>query len=165
LGEIVDGEMRLNAAGEIARRCWEDIPHHFPLVELDAFVVMPNHVHGIIVIRCRGEASAITIHVAKTPSKSDASPLRQRPNGTQPRSLPAIVQNFKSISTRKMNDARGAPGTPVWQRNYHEHVVRNEGELVTIREYVLGNPARWNEDENYSPVLLPCMHVHHSHLG
>jgi putative transposase len=57
LGEIVDGEMRLNDAGEIAQRCWEEIPRHFPLVELDAFVVMPNHVHGIIVIRCRGEAS------------------------------------------------------------------------------------------------------------
>jgi len=153
LGEIVDGEMRLNDAGSIARRCWEEIPRHFPLVELDAFVVMPNHVHGIIVIHGRGEASAITIHVAKTPSKPDASPLRQRPNGTQPGSLNAIVQNCKSISTRRMNAARSTPGTPVWQRNYHEHVVRNEGELVTIREYVLANPARWNEDEN-NPALL-----------
>ena len=148
LGEIVNGEMRLNGSGETARRCWEDIPDHFPLVELDAFVIMPNHVHGIIVIRCRGEASAITIHVAKTPSKTDASPLRQHPNGTQPGSLDAIVQNFKSISTRKMNAARSTPGTPVWQRNYHEHVLRNETELRAIREYVLGNPARWNEDEN-----------------
>ncbi len=121
-GHVVNGEMRLTDAGEITRRCWEDIPHHFSFVELDAFLIMPNHVHGIIVIRCRGEASAVTIHVAKTPSKSDASPLRQRPNGTQPRSLPAIVQNFKSISTRKMNDARGALGTPVWQRGYYEHV-------------------------------------------
>jgi REP element-mobilizing transposase RayT len=111
------------------------------LVELDAFVVMPNHMHGIIVIRCRGEASAITIHVAKTPSKPDASPLRQHPNGTQPGSLPAIVQNFKSISTQKMNAASGALGTPVWQRNYYEHVVRNEEELEAIREYILGNPA------------------------
>jgi putative transposase len=62
--------------------------------------------------------------------------------------LSSIVQNFKSISTRKMNAARGAPGTPVWQRGFYEHVVRNEAELMAIREYVLANPARWNEDEN-----------------
>jgi putative transposase len=84
---------------------------------------------------------------------ADASPLRQRPNGTQPRSLPAIVQNFKSISTRKMNDARGAPGTPVWQRGFYEHVIRDEAELRAIRDYIFGNPARWDEDEN-SPALL-----------
>jgi putative transposase len=107
------------------------------LVELDAFVIMPNHVHGIIVIRCRGEASAVTIHGAKTPSKSDASPL-----------LSAIVQNIKSISTRRINAARRAPGTPVWQRGYYEHVVRNEQELMAIREYIRGNPARRDEDEN-----------------
>jgi putative transposase len=152
-GEVVDGEMRLNDAGEIARRCWGDMPHHFPFVELDAFMVMPNHVHGIIVIRCRGEASAFTIHVAKTPSKSDASPLRQHPNGTQPGSLPAIVHNFKSISTRKTNAARAVTGTPVWQRGYYEHVVRNEAELMAIREYILDNPARWEDDDN-NPTLL-----------
>jgi REP element-mobilizing transposase RayT len=125
-GHVVNGEMRLNEYGEIARRCWEDIPDHFPFVELDAFVVMPNHIHGIVVITescrgeksfapthahtstalttaiaqspsltigsivrgseivipCKGEASAVPLHASKAPSKSDASPLRQRPNGT-----------------------------------------------------------------------------------
>jgi putative transposase len=151
-GHVVNGEMRLNDAGEIAQRCWEEIPRHFPLVELDAFVVMPNHVHGIIVIQGRGEAS-VPLHVSKERPGSDASPLRQRPNGTQPGSLSAIVQNFKSISTRKMNAARSTPGTPVWQRGFYEHVVRDEEELRAIREYVLGNPARWDEDEN-NPALL-----------
>jgi REP element-mobilizing transposase RayT len=152
-GHVVNGEMRLTGAGEIAQRCWEDVSHHFPFVELDAFVVMPNHVHGITVIQGRGEASATPIRVFKEPPESDASPLRQRPNGTQPGSLSAVVQNFKSISTRKMNAACGAPGTPVWQRGYYEHVVRNEQELMAIREYILGNPARWDEDEN-NPALL-----------
>jgi putative transposase len=143
LGEIVHGEMRLNEAGEIARRHWEDIPHHFLHVVLDAMAIMPNHVHGVIVIRdsCRGEASSLT-------TKTDASPLRQRPNGTQPGSLSAIVQNIKSISMRKMNAARGMPGTPIWQRGYYEHVIRNDAELTAIREYILANPARWDEDEN-----------------
>ena len=151
-GHVVNGEMRLNDAGEIAQRCWEEIPRHFPLVELDAFVVMPNHVHGIIVIQGRGEAS-VPLHVSKERPGSDASPLRQRPNGTQPGSLSAIVQNFKYISTRRMNAARSTPGTPVWQRGFYEHVVRDEEELRAIREYVLGNPARWDEDEN-NPALL-----------
>jgi len=121
-GHMVNGEMRLNDAGEIARRCWEGILDHFPSVELDAFVIMPNHVHGITVIHRRGEASAIPPHVSEEQPRSDASPLQQRPNGTQPGSLSAIVQNFKSISTLKMNAARGILGTPVWQRNYYEHV-------------------------------------------
>ena len=150
-GHVLNGEMHLNDAGKIARRCWEDIPDHFPFVELDAFVIMPNHVHGVIVITesCRGEASVVPIHVSAVSSKSDASPLRQRPNGTQPGSLSAIVQNFKSISTRKMNAARATPGTPIWQRNYHEHVVRNDEELEAIRQYILNNPANWVTDENY----------------
>ena len=76
LGEIVNGEMRLNGSGETARRCWEDIPDHFPLVELDAFVIMPNHIHGVIVITesCRGEAS-VPLHVHEERPGSDASPL------------------------------------------------------------------------------------------
>jgi REP-associated tyrosine transposase len=153
LGDIVDGETRLNEAGEIARRCWEDIRRHFPHVALDARIIMPNHVHGIIVITefRRGEASGTPICVFKAPRESDASPLRQRPNGTQPGSLCAIVQNFKSISTRRMNAARGTPGTPVWQRNYYEHVIRSDTELSAIRQYTLSNPANWTTDENYHP--------------
>lgn len=154
-GHVANGEVRLNDAAEIVREQWLRTAQMRPNVELDAFVIMPNHVHGIIVIHesCRGEASVVEIHGSNTPSKSDASPLRQRPNGTQPGSLSAIVQNFKSISTRKMNAARDAPGMPVWQRGYYEHVVRNEAELMAIREYIEGNPARWDDDEN-NPALL-----------
>jgi REP element-mobilizing transposase RayT len=152
-GHMVNGEMRLNEAGHAAQQCWMDIPDHFPQVVLDEAIIMPNHIHGIIVIHRRGEASAIPPHVSEEQPRSDASPLQQRPNGTQPGSLSAIVQNFKSISTRKMNATRGILGTPVWQRNYYEHVVRNDEELKAIREYILGNPARWNEDEN-NPLRL-----------
>jgi REP element-mobilizing transposase RayT len=152
---MVNGEMRLNEAGHAAQQCWMDIPDHFPQVVLDEAIIMPNHIHGIIVTHRRGEASSIPPHVSEEQPRSDASPLRQRPNGTQPRSLSAIVQNFKSVSTRRMNAPRGSPGTPVWQRNYYEHVVRNEDELKAIREYILGNPARWNEDEN-NPVQTDC---------
>jgi putative transposase len=124
LGEIVNGEMRFNEAGNLVRRCCEDIPHHLPQVASDAFVVMSNHMHGIIVIQGRGEASVVPFHVSEERPESDASPLQRRSNGTQPGSLSAIVQNFKSISTRKIGAARGMLATPVWQRNYYEHVER-----------------------------------------
>lgn len=141
LGHIESGRVVLSDAGEIAQRCWENTAHHYSFVELDAFVIMPNHVHGVIVITefRRGEASSL---------EENASPLHQRPNGTQPGSLSAILQNLKSISTRKTNAARGTPGAPVWQRSFYERVVRHEAELAAIREYILANPAHWDEDEN-----------------
>jgi REP element-mobilizing transposase RayT len=145
--------MRLNEAGEIAARCWEDIRSHFPHVALDAQIIMPNHIHGIVVITefRRGEASAVHIDAHKKRPEPDASPLQERPNGTQPGSLSAIVQNFKSIPTRKVNAARGTPGSPLWQRNYYEHVIRNDQELNAIRQYILTNPTTWTTDENYQP--------------
>jgi putative transposase len=158
-GHVVNGEMHLNDAGEVVRRCWEDIPHHFPFVELDASVIMPNHVHGVIVITeppptppGKGEAS-VPPGTSGDLSGSHASPLRQRPIGTQPGSPSAIVQNFKSISTREINAARSAPGTPLWLRNYYEHVVRNDAELAAIQEYIVANPARWDDDEN-NPAFM-----------
>ena len=117
-----------------------------------------------IVIPCKGEAS-FPPHASEEQTGSDASPLRQRPNGTQSGSLSAIVQNFKSISTRKMNAARGAPGAPVWQRNYHEHVVRGDDDLRRIREYIIGNPARWDEDENNPALINPGVLDHESTGG
>lgn len=158
-GHVVNGDMHLDEAGEIAQRCREDIPHHFPHAALDAMAIMPNHVHGVIVITeppptppSKGEAS-VPPDMSEDLSGSHASPLRQRPIGTQPGSLSAIVQNFKSISTRKINAARSAPGTPLWLRNYYEHVVRNDAELMAIRDYILSNPARWDDDEN-NPLFL-----------
>jgi putative transposase len=86
-------------------------PAPFPRVVLDEGIIMPNHIHGIIMIQGRGEAS-VPLHVSEERLGSDASPLRQRPNGTQPGSLSAIVQNSKSISIRKINAARGMLGIP-----------------------------------------------------
>ena len=133
-GHVVNSEMHLNEAGEIAQRCWEDIPRHFPFAELDAFVTMPNHIHGIIVVPGRGTACrAPTIEQFAKPSVG---------------SIPTIVRSYKSSVTRYVNLARRAPGVPGWQRNYYEHVVRNEAELMTNREYIMANPLRWDDDDN-----------------
>jgi REP element-mobilizing transposase RayT len=141
LGEVVDGEMQLSEWGEIAWNCWQAIPEHFPHVELDAWVVMPNHIHGII---------AITDPVV---GAQHAAPLQERtprhsprPN-VQPGSLGAIVRSFKSAATRRINELRGTPGIRFWQRNYWEHIIGDKRSLKRIREYMQSNPARWAEDQ------------------
>ncbi|HLE28800.1 MAG TPA: transposase [Anaerolineales bacterium] len=153
-GKVTTGQMRLNAVGQAAARVWQALPYHFPGVTLDGWVMMPNHMHGIVILAGevggmrKGEASAPGSPDISDTRRADASPLPERPHGTAPRSLGAIVQNFKSVSTRRINALRQTPGQPVWQRNYYEHVIRGETDLQRIRQYIVNNPAKWHEDEN-----------------
>jgi REP element-mobilizing transposase RayT len=163
LGESNDGVMHLNLAGATVKAVWNSLPHHFPLIELDAFVVMPNHVHGIIVIsdsvgnrspnlNCRGEAFVPrcndtprqfpSTNASPFPGCNDTSP----PRGTQSGSIGAILQNFKSVATRRVNRITRNSGT-LWQRNYHEEIIRNEKAYENIRRYIVENPLSWDEDE------------------
>jgi REP element-mobilizing transposase RayT len=148
----------------VAETLWQRIPRHFPHVRLDEWVVMPNHLHGLVLITDdprRGEASpgsdsgAEAVTAGETGSVSevtlgDASPLPQRPSGVAAGSLGAIIGNFKSVTARRINRLRHTPGAPVWQRNYYEHIVRNERSLNAIRQYIVDNPARWIWD-TYNP--------------
>jgi REP element-mobilizing transposase RayT len=133
-GEIVDTAARLNSLGEIVQGCWDDLPHHYPRVRLDAVVVMPNHVHGIVVLTDSPDVGA---GVKPAPT----NPIRRR------HELPEIIRGFKTFSSRRVNESRGTSGVPVWQRNYFEHVIRGEADLDRIRWYIATNPARWAEDE------------------
>jgi putative transposase len=136
-GHVMNGEMHLNEAGEVTREQWLRTAQMRPNVELDAFMIMPNHLHGIVAIheRCRG-----TLQRAPTQTERFGQPTSN--------SIPTIVRLFKSATAKRINQMRGAPGTPVRLRNYYEHVVRNEAELMAIREYIQANPARWDDDEN-----------------
>ena len=136
-GEIIDGAMRLNHAGELVAEEWIKTAAIRHEIELDEWVVMPNHVHGILVItdgsgtgdrRCGGDRPVA-------------------PTGPQPRSIGAVMAGFKSAVTRRINELRQMPGAKIWQRNYWEHIVRNESELNRIREYNRNNPARWECDK------------------
>ena len=150
-GEIMNGEMRLNSLGKLVEKCWLTISTHFPHAGLDEFVIMPNHLHEIILLST-GEASANNAFVLPiNPITADASPLH--PIGTKPHSLGAIIQNFKSISTRLANSLYFNPGSKLWQRNYYEHIIRNEGELNDIRQYIQANPILW-ENDTENPQLL-----------
>lgn len=130
-GQIKGGAPALSPHGQVVAETWRRIPRHFAHVQVDAFVVMPDHIHGIVVIRER-------LACARLESGG-------RPKGTAPGSLPAIVQNFKAVSARRINGLRGSPGRRVWQEDYYEHIVRDEAALAAIRQYIENNPRRWRE--------------------
>jgi REP element-mobilizing transposase RayT len=154
-GEIKDGEMLFNEYGEIVMKCWDAIPSHFPHVETDEFIVMPNHVHGIVFINnCRGEVSSPFSEVVAPNSKTKTASIQSRktPEGgeTPPLrkfTLGQIVAYFKYQTAKQINQICNTPGQTVWQRNYYEHIIRDERELQAIREYIRYNPLKWDEDE------------------
>ena len=137
LGDVADGKMLLNHAGKIAYDCWTDLPNHYAHVELDEFVVMPNHVHGIIVITDPGKGAS--------PNEPGAG---YKPAPTRRHTLSEVIRGFKTFSARHINRLRGGTGQPLWQRNFYEHVIRDETTLAAIREYVVNNPAKWSEDKD-----------------
>ena len=112
-------------------QCWLAIPKHFPAVELDAFVVMPNHLHGIVSI------AKDDCLPSRANRANDDSPLRNDRSGT----IGSIVRGFKIGVTKWFKENRPQIQT-VWQRNYYEHVIRNENELGETRVYIANNPAR-----------------------
>jgi putative transposase len=137
LGEITNGHMQLTEDGEIARVQWAELPKHYLHVQIDAFVIMPNHIHGIIVLT---NVAGAGLQTCPYPTSYGLSKRY---------ALPEIVRGFKTYSARKINERRDSPGFPVWQRNYYEHIVRNEKELHAIREYVVNNPLRWEADQDH----------------
>jgi REP element-mobilizing transposase RayT len=145
-GNILGDKVVFSEIGKKVRDCWLRLPKTFN-IRLDEWVIMPNHLHGIIWIldSGMGEATAQTDYHDFKSFPAVASP-QQRPIGTKPGSLGAIIQNFKTVSTRKSNQMQGTPGVSIWQRNYFERIIRDEEEWGRIRLYIQENPARWIED-------------------
>ena len=156
LGQIVDKEMNLSRYGEIVQKWWEDISVHFLNVEMGAFVIMPNHVHGIIyILDGRG-----TVPVPKDGGENTISPNTEMFGGIQGGETPPlrtfdgtptlgqIVAYFKYQSTKEMNKVETAGAvTKFWQRNYYEHIIRDEKDLQNKTDYIEANPHLWDEDD------------------
>jgi REP element-mobilizing transposase RayT len=136
-GDVVDGTVHLNVCGQIAEEEWLKTPFIRPGLELDAFALMPNHLHGIVMY---------TTDAVRAHSCAPVPPLHRKP-----RSLGAFVSGYKSAVTKRINYVRGTSGQLVWQRNYYEHVIRSEQVLRAIRQYIVDNPARWHLDR-YNPL-------------
>jgi REP element-mobilizing transposase RayT len=145
-GEIVDGMMRLNHAGELIHEIWDALPKRYDDIDLDAFVVMPNHVHGIIILT---DTPAVGAGLALPSRKGAASSAP---------TLGDVIRTFKSISTIQVNRLLTRTGQPLWQRNYYEHIIRNETGLDSIRAYIAMNPQNWMMDEE-NPVRWPAADV------
>jgi REP element-mobilizing transposase RayT len=135
-GEIVGDTMMLNDWGRAAQACWDEIPAHHPMVGLDSFVVMPNHIHGVIVIY-RDERRGMIYH-APTARREFSKP--------DARSLGSVIGTYKAAVTRVIRRLSASDACPVWQRNYYEHIIRSEEMLNVVRAYVVTNPAQWAAD-------------------
>jgi putative transposase len=141
-GEIREGKMILSAAGEIVSREWQHTPMVRSRIELGAFVIMPNHLHGIIFICMRRGDSLDRPNV-----NGDENRATRRVAPTlKPKTIGAIIGQFKSISTKGIRESV-YPGF-YWQRNYYEHIIRDKMELGQIRKYILDNPSNWDEDHD-----------------
>ena len=131
----------LNDFGKLVDFTWHDLQQHITGITLDDFVIMPNHVHFIVVIdNCANSGD---------PGLARAGLARA---GLEPApTLSEIVRQFKTFSAKRINALRNNPGCPVWQRNYYERVIRNDDELSLVREYIVNNPMKWELDRE-NPV-------------
>ncbi len=147
--DVVEGQMILNAPGQMAELVWRELPQYYPGIKVDAFVVMPNHIHGIITLVGAGSHAC--------PDKSG------QPQGVAPTtrmSLPDVVHRLKSLTTTRYRRGvlrhswRASPDR-LWQRNYFDRIIRDEEELNRVRQYVEENPLRWAEDPENPAVAQP----------
>ena len=159
LGKIKNDGMVLNDNGKIAKMCWLDIPNHYPNMYFDEWIIMPNHIHGIIVIE-NDIVPAIPIptpvgtgfkpvptNVKPVPTETEPVPTNTK---TNPKShgLSEIIRGFKTFSSRKINKLPDHDHKFQWQRSFYDHIIRNEKSLHNIREYIINNPIKWALDRN-----------------
>ncbi len=135
-GEVINDKMQLSPYGKTVLFNWSILPKRYQNVALDNFIVMPNHVHGIIVLKDSPEINY---------TESDKLALRK----SKIHPLSEIVRGLKTFSARRINQMRYLTGVSVWQRGYYEHIIRNEESLGAIRQYIINNPLLWGKDELY----------------
>ena len=168
-GTVTEEGMRLSPVGKIAKGFWEEIPKHFHNVELDEFIIMPNHVHGIIIINendatvdsknnCRDVQLNVST-IENTKSKlygrdiacnisSAGKMMRKSPKRG---SLGAIIRSYKSAVTNWCHENNF--GNFQWQPRFYEHIIRNEKDLQNIRDYIVNNPIKWFSDKENPDVV------------
>ena len=165
-GDVVNGKMKINNIGKMVNKFWLKLPKRFDNIKLDQYQIMPNHIHFII--RIVGaihespdmihKSSDIGIH-ANTRAHRDANTRAHRDANTRAHRdtplrwgkrqlLPKCIGYLKMNSSKQINQLKNISGQSVWQRNYYEHIIRNETELNKIREYITLNPAMWDRDRN-----------------
>jgi putative transposase len=146
-GEVVNGGMKMGKYGLVAKHQWEKLPKRFLNIELGAFVVMPNHVHMIIQIVDESRRGTADNRNGLVGEPSRRAPTHEQFQKPVKGSIPTIVRSYKSAVSYRINLMRRTEGVPVWQRNYYEHVIRNEKDLQNKTDYINANPWLWEQDD------------------
>jgi len=158
LSEINNKKVILSEIGKIANECWLSIPEHFPNTKLGEYVIMPNHIHGIIEI-VETIAPIDPNETTKRATESVAPTLSLKPKGPKPKSIGSIIGQFKSVVSKKIKQQKDDrirltdPVTPFsnvwtgWHRDYHDRIIRNQEELYRIRTYIINNPKNWDKEK------------------
>ena len=157
-GEIKNWEMILNDLGKMITKYWREIPKKYPNVILDAFVIMPNHMHGILIIDNGVRVPLVGTQMVDTQNNGQSSsgqPSSGQPQGIAPtgkKSIGNIIGAFKSLTTNEyicgVKNGKFPPFKKrIWQRNYYEHIIRNEQSLERIQHYIIHNPQKWQDDK------------------
>jgi REP element-mobilizing transposase RayT len=141
-GDIVDGHMRLDAVGTIVADSWRWLTSQYPYVTLDEWCIMPNHLHGILVLAGRGGSRTAPTGDETLVAMSDGGDT-----ATTRKTVGRLIGAFKTVSTKQINRMRHTPGTVVWQRNFWEHIVRDDGEIDRIRIYIRDNEVNLASDD------------------
>jgi REP element-mobilizing transposase RayT len=146
-GDIIDGEMHLNNAGEMVAEILRTLPEYYPDITIDNYIVMPNHVHIIIQIVGAGSSRPNNAINNKNHDFDNGNDIINGRDNRAP-TLGQIIAYFKYNSTKQINKFNNNGFNPIWQRNYHDHIIRKDKALHQIREYIINNPAAWDKDEN-----------------
>ena len=150
-GDIVEGRMNASARGEMVAKAWHDLPGHYAGVNVDSFVLMPNHIHGIVVLNPNSVGAAPCGRPSSVTVVNAGQPRGVAPTNEKRLALPDVIHRFKSWTTKLYSDGVRRHRWPpfpgqLWQRNYYEHVIRDDDDLEKIREYILANPHTWDTD-------------------
>lgn len=142
-GTIIDDKMVLNESGKIVKNTWIEIPIHFNDIVLDRYIIMPNHIHGIIINNPVGNGHARSVN-----------------KNTKNNNLSIIIGSFKSAATKRINQSNNLSPFK-WQKSFYDHIIRIDKSLNKIREYIINNPATWDNDEhnikNYKVTVQACL--------
>jgi len=163
-GQVSDDVMTLNGIGRMIEKVWTEIPEHYPNIGIDGMIIMPNHVHGIIAILPVGGVGPCAYpNETSPPGKNNDQCIKNgHPRGDappiKPLSLSDVVHRFKSFTTAKYRhgvyENKWSPfNKRLWQRNYHDQIIRNQRDLHQIRDYIKQNPKRWNSTMNCNPQM------------
>lgn len=147
-GALINGVVQLTPLGELASTCWKALPSRFQLVQLDEFVIMPDHIHGILILTEDDSIDRIRTRQQETVGPSRTEITASLPVAPPKGSLGSVIAAYKSTVARLYNGMMKSAKTKIWHRNYHDRIIRNEAELYRIQVYIRENPANWLTDKN-----------------